>query len=123
VGLVDLFEATGPRAVNINTASREVLQLLPGLDPSLADSIVSFRAGLDRVDGNADDTPFESVGELASVGGLPPQFIDSLRNVCTVNSVIFRVRVHVSQGTYHRCYSSYVRAGRQSASVFGGFWE
>src|SRR5688572_22573769 len=53
VGLVDLFTTVSAAgmAVNVNTASAEVLQLLPGMDATLAQSIIDTRAGPDHMDG------------------------------------------------------------------------
>ena len=55
--------------ININTASAQVLQLIPGIDPSLAQGIISTRAGLDGMDGTEDDMPFRTPGELINVPG------------------------------------------------------
>ena len=52
-------------AVNINTASREVLIAL-GLEEGLADKILSVRRGRDGVDATADDHVFSKTFEIAA---------------------------------------------------------
>src|SRR5204863_7829400 len=92
-GLADLFNTLGRLQININTASGGVLQLLPGIDPTLAEGIVKLRAGLDGVDGTEDDTPFHSPGELINVPGVIPTFVSHLSRFATVRSVTFEAHV------------------------------
>jgi type II secretory pathway component PulK len=124
VGLVDLFTTFGAPRVNVNTASAEVLQLLPGMDRNLAEGVVNMRAGPDGVDGTGDDTPLHNVGELINVPGLPPQQVDLLRRVCDVRSLNFEVRVDVEIGGRRRTYVALVtRAGGQNVQVLNAYWE
>ena len=55
--------------INVNTASTQVLQVIPGVTAEMADQLVRQRQGDDGVDGTADDKPFEEVGEIWSVWG------------------------------------------------------
>jgi hypothetical protein len=74
VGLVELFSPFGGR-LNINTAPAKTLQLLPGVDESIAQRIIEMRAGPDGIDGTDDDVPFHSTAEINSIlpgAGLPP---------------------------------------------------
>ena len=78
-GLVD--EAS---KLNLNTATPEMLQMLPGMTPDLAASIVAWRTAGSAPQGGADDTtymrlnpayrckhaPFETVDELRLVYGM-----------------------------------------------------
>ena len=64
-GLVDLFTPFSSGKININTADKNVLQMVlmtPGMDVGTADTasaaILKFRAGPDGMDGDEDDTPF-----------------------------------------------------------------
>ena len=57
-------------AVNVNTASSEQLQLLPGVGPALAERIIAFR------DANG---PFEKVDELVAVRGIGEKSLAKLR--------------------------------------------
>jgi competence protein ComEA len=58
------------RAVNINTATSEQLQLLPGVGPALAGRIIAFREA---------NGPFEKVDELAAVQGIGDKSLAKLR--------------------------------------------
>lgn len=62
----------GNGAVNINTASREVLAAL-GLEDSLVDIVISFRAGPDREEGTEDDGVFETKEGISDTLGFGPQ--------------------------------------------------
>ncbi len=53
----------GSGAVNLNTASRTVLQCL-GLGAAALDAIDAYRAGPDGIPGTGDDLPFERSGEI-----------------------------------------------------------
>ena len=43
IGLVNLFTAISARQVNVNTASAEVLQLVPGIDPMMVQNVLRHR--------------------------------------------------------------------------------
>ena len=124
LGLVDVFSAAGASQVNLNTASAEVLALLPGMDEQLAAEVVRLRAGLDCVDGTEDDTPLINAGELISVPGMLPQYVDALRNFCGVRSYLYRVRVYVELAQYQRCYVALLqRQNERSVFVVQSYWE
>jgi competence protein ComEA len=57
-------------AVNVNTASSEQLQLLPGVGPALAERIIAFREA---------NGPFEKVDELVAVRGIGEKSLAKLR--------------------------------------------
>ncbi|HEX5398373.1 MAG TPA: hypothetical protein VFY06_04920, partial [Verrucomicrobiae bacterium] len=72
-GLVDLFTPFSSGRININTADRNVLQMLfmtTGMDVgsagAMADATIQYRAGPDGVEGNEDDTPFQNVNQLTA---------------------------------------------------------
>ena len=73
VGLVDLFNTLSAGRLNVNTASATALLLIPGMDENMAREIIQRRAGLNGVDGDDDDTPFNSPGELVVVPGIRPK--------------------------------------------------
>jgi type II secretory pathway component PulK len=133
MGLVDLFNTVGGPQININTASPEVLMLLPGMDEGLAAAVVRVRAGMDGVDGTEDDTPFQNVGELINVGGMPPQYIQALRALCNVVSASFEVRVRVQVEQYERTHVAIIRrpvtglpgGGQRGGNVqiLAAYWE
>jgi general secretion pathway protein K len=125
VGLVDLFttiSGTGP-AVNVNTASAEVLQLIPGMNAALARSIVDLRAGPDHVDGTEDDTPYERREDLSAVGGMDPGLIGALGNFVTIRSSVFLIKVEARIGNYVRHYEALVHLrNAQDVSILYFRW-
>jgi general secretion pathway protein K len=128
MGLVDLFNTLGGVRININTASREVLQLLPGMDANLADGVVRIRAGLDGMDGTDDDTPFANVGELINVGGMPSQYVQALTRLCAVVSETFEVRVLARVDSYQRVYVAVVKRPPSATTstalqTINAYWE
>jgi comEA protein len=56
--------------VNINTATAEQLELLPGIGPALAKRIIEFREA---------NGPFEKVDELVAVRGIGEKSLAKLR--------------------------------------------
>jgi len=78
LGLPGLACAIGP--ININTASeRELDDLLEGIGPVRARSIISWR----QIHG-----PFASVDDLAAVPGLSEKVVEKLRPLITVEDPI-----------------------------------
>ena len=125
VGLVDFFTTIGGSgmAVNANTASAEVLQLIPGMDPSLAESIVTTRAGLDMMDGTEDDLPFERPGDLASVPGMDGNVLQAMQQYLTLQSSIFLVTVEARIGNYTRRYEALLqRRNAQDVNILFFRW-
>jgi general secretion pathway protein K len=101
--LVDVFTPLSTGRININTADTTVLQMIPGVDINVAQQIQKIRAGPDGADGTDDDTPFTSVGELASAG-LPQAAAPQLSRFCTVRSSTFEVTVDATIGNSHATY-------------------
>ena len=94
VGFVDLFTPISQRSLNPNTASAQALQLIPGLDETTAQAIITARAGPDGVDGTEDDTPFRNAGELPMrVPGFSGVAPGSLGGIFNTRSVTFQVTV------------------------------
>jgi type II secretory pathway component PulK len=108
-GLVGLFTAISVGTININTASAQVFQLMPGFDPVLVQGILRARAGWDGVDGTDDDIPFRSVGELINVPGMPPQIIQQLQGIFAVRSLTFEIQVEAKINQYKRQFVAVLR--------------
>lgn len=126
VGLVDLFTSIsgGGIAVNVNTASVDVLAIIPGMDLGLAQSIVDTRSGSDRVDGTEDDTPFLSTGELINVPGMDANVLNSVRQYFTTRSFLFQVIVDAQIGDYKRQYVALVhRRNQQDIPILYFQWK
>lgn len=60
--------------VDINTATADELDTLPGIGPALADAIIEYRT---------DNGPFSSVDELARVPGVSARMVDAMREQIT----------------------------------------
>lgn len=70
-----------PGKLNVNTATREVLEYLPGMESGLADDIARTRDGM--IGG------FESIMDLLSVPGIDEQALVGLVNMVDVRSSIY----------------------------------
>ena len=75
-GAQDSRSASAQPTVNINTATSEQLQLLPGVGPALAGRIIAFREA---------NGPFEKVDELAAVQGIGDKSLEKLRPYAVTN--------------------------------------
>ncbi len=102
-GLADIFTPVSSGLININTASQNVLQMIPGVSESVAADILRLRSGPDGQDGTEDDMPLQSVGQLVNAG-LSNQGAQAIGAYCTVRSTTFEVQVDVEVGLSKRRY-------------------
>ena len=110
VGLVELFTPVSSRLINVNTASANVLQLIPEIDANVAQAILTARAGQDGQDGTEDDLPFRSPQDVTRVPGFAnPQAAAQLGNYFTVRSLCFEIHVTANVGGTKREYVAIVR--------------
>jgi general secretion pathway protein K len=126
VGFVDLFTTLSARFININTASAEVFQLIPGIDPNRAQEIIRMRAGPDGVDGTQDDVPFHNPGEFVrALGANGPAGQAILgRNIFNVRSTTFEVTVTAQMGDIRREYVAVIqRPGAGNLAVLSFYWR
>ena len=105
-GLVNLFTTLSRGVVNLNTAPAEVLQLIPGIDETIAHGIIATRSGLDGVDGTEDDAPFRSAEELMNLPGMVPQLVQQIRGFLVTRSSTFEVVVEAKIGEQRREFSA-----------------
>ncbi|MEM9418797.1 MAG: helix-hairpin-helix domain-containing protein [Planctomycetota bacterium] len=75
-----------PGKININTASREVLETIPGMNPTMAEAIVDHRASQGM---------FTGIGQLYRSNVLRQQQFERVADFVTVRSNVFRI---VSEG-------------------------
>ncbi len=75
--------------ININTASRRVLQALQGVSKALAENIC---LGKDA-DGRTCLRPYKNIGDVLDVKGMTPEIFTKICNLITTRSDQFRVRV------------------------------
>ena len=123
-GLVDLFTPLSDGKININTASAEVLQLIPGLDALTAQAIVDGRSG------QADPTapglmgPYMNVGQIQRVPNIPLGLVGQLSQFCDVRSRTFQVEVDAEVNGYKRTF--YAVLGRNSprdVQILTFYWK
>jgi len=62
--------------INVNAASREALEALPGIGPALSERIVTYRS---------TQQSFQRVGELERVSGIGPKTLATLRPMVHVS--------------------------------------
>ncbi len=123
-GLVNLFTPFSSGRININTADENVLQLLPGVDENAAAAIIKFRAGPDGAEGDADDTPYQNVGQLQAAG-VNPTAVAQMGNLADVRSTVFKVVVTAHLGNYQRDFEAILfRApGGNGVMVVSFYWD
>ncbi len=66
----------GEEKININRASAEELEALPGIGPVLAARIVAYRE---------EHGPFRSVEDLLRIPGIGPATLERIREMITVD--------------------------------------
>ena len=79
--------------VNVNTASSQVLQCIPGVTSQMAEQLIRYRQGDDGVDGTDDDKPFEGVSEVANVwsGTMSRNELTQLQRYIDIRSSFFTI--------------------------------
>ena len=68
-------EETVPAIININTASAELLETLPGIGPTLAQRIIDYRT---------EYGPFQNTAELINVSGIGTKKLEAVLDLITV---------------------------------------
>ena len=122
-GLADIFTPVSAGRININTADTNVLQMIPGVDAATAAAIVQQRAGPDGAEGTSDDTPFQSVSQLAATG-LNPQIVQQLNRLCTTRSYTFEVHITAQINDYKREYVAILfRNSPTDIQVLSFYWK
>jgi len=124
--LVDLFTPLSLGYVNINTASADVLQLipLPG-DPAVtAAAIEDMRDGSDNIDGTEDDEPFENVQQLQQVPGFNREAAANAARFMSVRSSTFEVRVTAEVRKQQRTLVAVLqRKDPKDIKILYTYWE
>jgi general secretion pathway protein K len=121
-GLVDLFTPLSDGRININTASAEVLQLVPGVTPQIAQAIVSGREGDD--DGSGLLGPYKSVQGVERVPEVPRGMGGMLQSFCDIRSRTFEVTVDAEVGGYHRQFIAVLgRNNPRDIQILSFYWK
>jgi len=114
-GFTNIFTPVSRGLININTAGTNVLQMIPGVDTTIAATIVEQRAGSDGVDGTDDDTPFRNAAQIIPPGG---------RQFCTTRSYTFNVQVTAQIGDSTRVFHAILyRNSGTDIQILGFYWE
>jgi general secretion pathway protein K len=122
-GLKDVFTPFSDGKINLNTADANVLQLLPGVDETTAQNIIKTRAGPDGVDGTADDTPYQSPGDVQRAG-INQEAMANIGSYCDVHSRTFQVNVTAHYQNLTKQYVGIVwRNGPNNVQVVGFYWQ
>lgn len=124
VGLVDIFTTLSSGKININTATLTTLQMIPGINDSMAAGILQRRSGLDGVEGTEDDFPFQNIRELRDVPGMEGD-VTQLARYCDVRSYTFDVQVQVEVNGVTRSYFAVVRRGGRPGdfTIIKFYWK
>ena len=124
VGFVDLFTCMGLNRVNVNTAPAMVLQLVLGVDETIAQNIIRVRSGPDEAEGTEDDMPFMNPGMLmTAVPGMNPQTPMTGLNLVATQSATFEVTVDTRIGNYNRQFVALLRRDPQQVQILQFSWK
>lgn len=106
VGLTNLFTPLSVGKININTASPEVLQLIPGVPREAAEAIVNARSGED--DGSGLLGPYKNIAQVQRVPEVTPIISRQVQQFCDVRSYTFQVQVDAQVSSYHRHFTAII---------------
>lgn len=121
VGLTNLFTPLSNGKININTASAEVLQIIPTITPEAAQGIVSARSGED--DGSGLFGPYRNLGEVRRVPEVSLPMLGALQQFCSTRSSTFEVHVDAQVAGYHRHFVGIIgRNNPRDVQILSFYW-
>ena len=122
-GMADIFTPISTGYINLNTTSREVMQLVPGFDQARVDLILQMRAGLDGLDGTEDDEPFDDVAQIQRAG-FTADAIANARRFFSVRSATYEVTVQAQVGKLSRTLVAVLsRASPTDIKILYTYWK
>lgn len=123
-GMMDLFCTLSSGTININTVPIEVLQMFPNMTPEMAREIITYRAGLDGVEGTEDDEMISNVSQLQAVPSMDQGVVQILSTYCGVRSTVFTVEVIAEIDGQQRKFSSMLhRVSANDVRILYFQWE
>ena len=90
-GIAQFLTAVPFLKINVNTASSQVLQTIPGITSQMAEQLIRYRQGDDGVDGTDDDKPFQNAGAVSTVWNVSGTQVGGLGNYFGVASAFFTI--------------------------------
>ncbi|MEI7938902.1 MAG: general secretion pathway protein GspK [Verrucomicrobiota bacterium] len=124
-GLTNLFTPLSSGKININTASEEVLQLIPGVDAMMAEAIVGGRQGAPDPMAPGMLGPYRNVGDVVRMPNIPRMLVGQLSQFCDVRSKTFRVDITATlNSSYTRYFTAILgRNGPRDVQVLSFYWS
>lgn len=99
-GLNTLFTVwslpSDPR-INVNTASRRVLESIPDMSEETVDAIMGYRAGPDGVQGTEDDRAFQHLPDVSRRLDIGLDAMEPIYKFCKVDSSLFKITAHATR--------------------------
>jgi type II secretory pathway component PulK len=89
LGIVDYCTLWSDGKINLNVAPVHVLEILPGLDKSLAEAIVDYR----------EKNALTGTADLRRIPAFPPRAISSLTNLAAFKSRYFAIKIELLEDT------------------------
>jgi general secretion pathway protein K len=121
VGLTNLFTPLSDGKININTASAEVLQLIPLVTPEAAEGIVAARAG--EADGSGLNGPYLNIGQVRRVPEVSLPMAGAIQQFCDVRSKTFEVHVKATVNGYTRDFVGVLgRNTQRDIQILSFYW-
>lgn len=117
--LRQLFTSISSGQININSASAEVLQLLPGVDENTAQRIIWAREGQDT----GQPIPFRSANEALSMAQVNSTLIGQLAPRLIVKGITFEVHLDCEIDGIHRQYYAILRRDQRNIQVLTFHWK
>lgn len=121
VGFTNLFTPLSDGKININTASAEVLQLIPLITPEAAEGIVAARTG--QADGSGLNGPYLNIGQVRRVPEVSLPMVGAIQQFCDVRSKTFEVHVKATVNGYNRDFVGILgRNNQRDIQVLSFYW-
>ena len=118
-GLADVFTPFSSGKVNVNTADETVLQLIPGMDTTSAQTVIKLRSGEGGTDGSGALQNFNQL----TYAGVSPQTVQQLQRYCVFRGNTYEVHATARIGDYSREYIAVLYRNGPNVDVFSFYWK